>query len=296
MNAKSSHRITAAPRHPGIRLGRLRSAWLFLLLLPASCFLLPLLAFPPAPHHLLFGLVRDEYGNPLTATATLILESAAGVQVLGEVVPNRGVGLNYQLKVPMDAGLTLDAYQPTALRPNVPFKIKVRVGTLDYYPIEMVGNFKLLGQPGKETRLDLTLGEDTDGDGLPDAWERMLIAAGRGTSLADITPSGDSDRDRMTNLQEYLAGTYAFDPANGFALTIKSINQGRPVLEFTAIRGRNYSIQSSADLRQWDAVNFRLPGDPAPRASYPATDVRRLSVEAEASVSPKVRFYRLTVQ
>ena len=29
-----------------------------------------------------------------------------------------------------------------------------------------------LGKPSETTRLDLTLGEDSDGDGLPDAWER----------------------------------------------------------------------------------------------------------------------------
>jgi hypothetical protein len=41
----------------------------------------------------------------------------------------------------------------------------------------MKGDLSKLGEPGKRTHLDLTLGEDLDGDGIPDAWERALLAA-----------------------------------------------------------------------------------------------------------------------
>jgi hypothetical protein len=50
---------------------------------------------------------------------------------------------------------------------------------------------------------------DTDGDGLADEWEQMLIgrnAALASTTLADITPAGDADGDGVSNLREYQLG------------------------------------------------------------------------------------------
>src|SRR5688572_20369226 len=104
-------------------------------------------AFPPAPHHLIYGMVRDEMGDPISHTnAEIILETSSGVQITAPVIPGQQPGINYQLSVPMDAGATSDAYKPTALSPAVPFKIRVRIGQTLYLPIEMVGDFSQLGQ------------------------------------------------------------------------------------------------------------------------------------------------------
>src|SRR3954469_11309238 len=170
------------------------SIWIVVefVLLPIRAF-----AFPPAPHHVIYGMVRDELGNPIVAeNAELIFETSAGVKLTTFIAYKGEPGQNYTLDVPMDSGITSDAYMPTAMSPTVPFKIRVRIAGVIYLPIEMTGNYAQLGQPGKKTRLNLTLGEDTDGDGLPDAWERNLIAAlGLSKTLADITPSGDADGD-----------------------------------------------------------------------------------------------------
>src|SRR5512140_3058312 len=78
-----------------------------------------LMAYPPAPCHTLYGMVRDEYGNPLAlAKAEVILETVTGVRLKTEVIPQLTPDANYRLQVPMDAGLTADAYKPTALRPT----------------------------------------------------------------------------------------------------------------------------------------------------------------------------------
>ncbi len=243
------------------------------------------LAYPPAPHHIIYGSVRDEMGDPIVVTnAEVILETLAGVQLKTQVCPNLAPGINYRLQVPMDAGLTADAYRPTALRPTVPFRMKVLIGQVSYLPMQMSGGYTNLGQPAQTTHLDLTLGEDLDGDGLPDAWERMLMAAlGGGLTLQDIRPGDDADGDGLSNLQEYLAGTYAFDPSDGFELNIVGHNGANAVLEFMAIRGHSYTLQGSADLRTWMPIQFHIPGDApdAPgRDCYQATDVRVLRVEA----------------
>ena len=260
------------------------------------------LAFPPAPHHLIYGMVRGEMGDPLTVTnAEVILVTSAGVQIKTTIIPNLAPGVNYRLTVPLDSGLTADPYKPTALRPTVPFRLSVKIGTTTYLPIEMAGNYKNLGQPAKETRLDLTLGEDSDGDGLPDAWERAIIAIlGGNLTLADIGPGDDSDHDGMSNLNEYLAGTYAFDPADGYKLAIIGVSSGRPILEFTAIRGRTYSVQGSTDLQNWAPVPFRVPAEgpeASSRQAYQATDVRVLRIEAEPGANGQAAsFFKLIVE
>ncbi|MBM3883858.1 MAG: hypothetical protein FJ387_29835 [Verrucomicrobia bacterium] len=213
----------------------------------------PVFAFPPAPHHTLYGLVRDELGDPLLVTdAEVVLESLTGTQLMSRIVPQLSPGQNYRLHVPLDAGLTADNYKPTALRPTVAFRMKVKIGRLTYLPLETRANYANLGKPAQATRLDLTLGEDTDGDGLPDAWERALIAQlGGQLALQDIPPDDDADGDGLTNLQEYLAGTYAFDPQDGFWLDLVGLDHEQPVIEFLAIRGRTYTLVGSTDWARW---------------------------------------------
>lgn len=236
-------------------------------------------AYPPAPHHTIYGTVRDELGNPLVVTnAEVLLDTLTGVGLKTMVVPMLSPDSNYRLQVPMDAGLTADAYKPTALRPTVAFRLKVKIGSITYLPIELAANYSTLGKPAQSTRVDLTLGADLDNDGLPDAWERALIASlGADLTLADIRPDEDADNDGLSNLQEYLAGTYAFDPEDGFRLEIVGAVNGHLVLEFLAIRGRSYGLEASHDLQNWVPTRFRLlsDGPDVPgRDVYQANDVR----------------------
>ena len=257
-------------------------------------------AFPPAPHHLLYGMVRNQWGDPInTFPATVFLETPGGTQLRTSLVSGLEPGVNYRVEVPMDSGTAADLYQPTALKPFFQFRLKVQIGQTTYLPIEMAGNFSQIGQPSQKTRLDLTLGVDSDGDGLPDAWEQSLIAAYGGT-LASINPNDDSDGDGISNLNEYLAGTYAFDPSDGFRLTLAGVNAGASVMEFLAIRGRTYSVQASANLQQWTPVSFRVNTGGSPGAlqgSYQATDVRQLRIEVPFQAGGETnRYFRAIVQ
>ena len=78
---------------------------------------------------------------------------------------------------------------------------------------------------GTLQRRDYTLGEDADGDGLPDAWELWMMElnprageAGEPDDLASFRPDADSDRDGMSNLQEFLAGTDPFSATDLFSI------------------------------------------------------------------------------
>jgi hypothetical protein len=256
-------------------------------------------AFPPAPYHLFYGMVRDEYGNPIMSdVAEVILETATGIQVKTKLELNLDPGTNYRMPVPMDAGITSDLYKANALRTNAPFRMKVKIGNTTYLPMEMVADFSKLGQPGERTLLNLTLGEDTDGDGIPDAWERALIDfLGGNRTLADIRPGDDLDGNGLTNLQEYLAGIFPFDDTNGFALDIARGNAGPPILRFTAIRGRNYTLQGSADLKTWTPVLFKIPDVADPQDIYRAQDVRILQIQVvPEDGQPAPLFYRLMLR
>lgn len=83
---------------------------------------------------------------------------------------------------------------------------------------------------------------DEDRDGLPDHWE-----AAHGFNTNDpVDAQLDSDLDRHTNWQEYVAGTDPFDPQSN--LRIESAILAGPAsgelhLSFTARSNRTYTVQ-----------------------------------------------------
>jgi hypothetical protein len=273
-----------------------RSRWLALaLLLVGAVADRPVGAYPPAPFHLFYGMLRDEYGTPIQLPeAEVVLETSSGVSVKTRVIVGIEAGANYRLEVPMDAGLLAKPYQPTALRPFVPFRVKVKIGRTTYLPIESAGDYAQLGQPGQRTRLNLTLGEDANGDGLPDAWQRLVNA-----DLSQVKPDADAGNG-LTYLETYLAGTYAVGPTNGFSLNIVGVHAGAPQLEFTAVTGRTYSLLGSSDLETWKPLAFRLSTDATnavARASYYADAVKTVQVEAVPPADEAApAFFRLMLQ
>ena len=265
-----------------------RSRWFLLFL--GTVISMPVLSFPPAPHHRIFGTVRDEFGYPLNAGPAIVyLETEAGIASYGSVVHGIAGDRNYQLSIPMDAGRTLERYQPTAQRPWVGFKLWVQIGETVYLPIEMRGELSQLGKPSESTRIDLTLGEDSDGDGLPDAWELA-----NGGSLDALAPGEDGDGDGLSNLDEYLAGTHASDKENVLDLAIEDISGGSPRLSFTATRGRTYQLQGSADLSQWQAIPFSLSREEEPQWRH-TSDTTTPIIIHPSDESGALRFFRLVV-
>ena len=168
-----------------------------------------------------------------------------------------------------------------------------------YVPIEISRIPPTIGLPGQTTRIDLTLGIDSDSDGLPDAWEQSLIdhdTTGRLRTLADVRPGDDLDGDGLTNMQEYLLGTYALDASDGLALSIVEVVDGQAHLRFSVVAGRTYSVRSSTDLQAWSAQSFSIATAAAsPVNSFRATDITLLDVWVPLPPGGTA-FYRLYAQ
>jgi len=257
-------------------------------------------AYPPAPPHIVFGLVRDSYGNPyFGSNVNVVLLGGDNLEKARATIdPLAGIGANYSLLVAMDGGTSGALYAPTAMRPTLPFTMRVEIGGVSYLPIQMTVGSWTMGAPAERRRIDLTVGVDSDGDGIPDDWEWEMInsdASGRLHTLADVRPGDDFDGDGLSNLSEYIAGTYAFDSADALALSIVEIVNGVARLQFLAIKGRSYTITSSTDLVTWTPQTFALAATGAASAAYTATDVRVLNVYAPMG-SGQRKFFRLYVQ
>ena len=257
----------------------------------------PAFAYPPAPDHVIFGTVRDEKGKVLGAGEGVVIAYSGTTEIVR--ISTNVLGddrTNFILRIPMDSGRMGSPYKATALLPASPITFRVMIGSVANVPIEVSRIPFSIGTPGGRTRVDLTLGVDTDGDGLPDAWERTLIDrdnSGRLKTLADVRPGDDSDNDGLTNMQEFLLGTYALDKLDGLALSIVAVENGRARLRFATIPGRTYSIRSSTDLNSWGEQPFSLgPSASAVQASFVGSDITLVDVWAPLPPGGSA-FYRI---
>src|SRR6185369_6800515 len=84
---------------------------------------------------------------------------------------------------------------------------------------------------------------DSDGDGLPDAWEIQFAG-----NLTTLSASGDADHDGQSDLQEYLAGTNPFDSADFLGPVQLTISIEGNELRFRTKKDRIYRIEQHGAL------------------------------------------------
>jgi hypothetical protein len=270
------------------------------------CFLvivLALQAFPPAPYYTLYGLVRNQVGETLSAEGAVLILLKDGVEI-GRTPIDSGlyVDQNYELRISIDANLIgTTSYSEQALPAQGLFSLVVEINGSLFYPIEVSGNLTA-GMGSERVQLDLNLGEDLDGDRLPDVWEQwQLYQAGlypqNGNWPIDlITRDGDFDGDGSSNYTEYLAGTFAGDATERFELQIKEKTESSVRFEFYAITGKTYTIESSADMATWERVPFTVDAPGIGAISYSATSVGIRSAFTTPTSAITKEFYRLSVR
>jgi hypothetical protein len=145
---------------------------------------------------------------------------------------------------------------------------------------------------GSVTSLVATLtvaNADSDGDGLPDAWE-TANGLNAGSSTGDNGANGDPDHDGATNLEEYIAGTDPQNTASRLWVELQwtpAGTNGNATIQFGGVAGRGYSVLYRDDLGagSWQVL----------------TNVATLPVSAPVAVQDSVppgrphRYYRLEV-
>ena len=259
-------------------------------------------AFPPAPYYTLFGVVRDQVGQTVTAEGAEVILLKGGIEVGRTPITSNRIDQNYELQMRLDqnrSGTTF--YTDKAIAASGLYSLVVSMNGALFYPIEVSGNLTA-GKGGERVKLDLTLGEDRDKDGLPDTWEAwQLYQAGLyqdengNWDLSLLDKNGDFDKDGQSNLMEYIAGTFAGDATETFGLTIKEKLPESVRFEFYGITGKVYTIESSLDMKIWTRVPFAVGAPGAGSNGYQASDVGIVSAFT-APRSSNSEFYRLSVR
>jgi len=90
---------------------------------------------------------------------------------------------------------------------------------------------------------------DTDGDGMPDPWERA-----HGLNPANSADAAmDDDGDGMTNLQEFLAATNPANPASALRITaINNMTGADASFSFLSSLDKNYNVERAGILQPPD--------------------------------------------
>jgi len=259
-------------------------------------------AFPPAPYYTLYGMVRDQVGQTVTAEGAEVILLRGGVEVGRTPIVSSRIDQSYELNLRIDqnrSGTTF--YTDTAVAAGGLFSLVVSMNGALFYPIEVSGNLTA-GKGGERVKLDLTLGEDLDKDGLPDVWEAwQLYQAGLYPGddgewdLSLLDKGGDFDKDGQSNLLEYIAGTYAGDATETFSLAIKEKLPESVRLEFYGITGKVYTLESTLDMKTWTRVPFAVGAPGTGNNAHQAGAVGIVSAFAVPRSGTR-EFYRLSVR
>ena len=122
--------------------------------------------------------------------------------------------------------------------------------------------FSFMNLTGTQVRLAVP---DSDGDGLPDAWERQHFPG-----LGTMGPGTDYDQDGQSDRDEYWAGTHPRDEASCFRATHvqQAATANGFVVRWFSASNKTYELYRSTNLMSglFDVVNTSITGTPSENA------------------------------
>ena len=195
----------------------------------------------PRPMLMYYGQACDRYGQVYKSGADIFLlrgtQEVARTTIAGAIAP----GVNFRLSVPYDS-------DPTDTANYVPYAVDagdiLTVWVTDSAGTRQVESCEVppVGAPGEAVALRIIAGEDTDSDGMSDAWERA-----NGLDPTDPSDaSADLDGDGQTNLAEYLSGTLPWLGSDRFGTSaLTTTPSGMYALTFPTTYGKLYTVQTA---------------------------------------------------
>ncbi len=156
--------------------------------------------------------------------------------------------------------------------------------------VAAANQFPLLDIDGEIIRPNV----DNDGDGLPDDWENFYFGSLANNATNSLTGDG------INNLAKYIAGINPTNAGGEFRLLSLQNQAGIAELHFTTAPSRQYNVQWSADLKNWQTVtnpplNYSSAwlAKTGTNVAYPALVY---SVWRDTNAASQQRFYRVNVQ
>ncbi len=125
------------------------------------------------------------------------------------------------------------------------------------------GTYQFVEATGVLSRIS----SDSDGDGLPDAWEYANFGAGNLSESA----TGDFDLDFATNLSEYQSGTNPANPASYPDADDDGLNDGWEKFYFNNSLAQGPGDDPDGDFNT-NASEYAAQTDPSSASSYPDTE------------------------
>lgn len=196
------------------------------------------------PSVIVYGEVRDAFGIRLNSDEQIsaFLGTNEVARTVVSVYPD---GSNYRIN--------LDVYDPATaaagqIKPGDTVTIRVKIGGT-FQPAIGTNTFAAPGD-GSPVKRSLLVGADSDGDGLPDAWEQMVIAnsGGKVTNLNQVGPGKDLDGDGMNDDQEFWYGSFAFLAGDELRAADLDPVGGRLAFRFLTVLDTPYHVETSPKI------------------------------------------------
>ena len=260
----------------------------------------------PAPSFFYYGIVRDAFGNPYTEESEVDLVCLRnGVELSRCCIKDYGAVANYLVAVAVDN--SDEPYSSSAVPSGSEVTFVVEDADGEQLPTYTADLLPVVGDAGKYVAADLSIGVDSDGDGLPDEWENQTALTYwllTGNYVTDLTAAGDMDGDGASNYAEYIAGTSAADEADVFKMynAGKTENsEGIPVfsMQFFSAHGRSYIVREQLDLRDEStrqAARYSTSMDGDWTSSYLSGSGEWTTVYIKVSTGNEKAFYSLEVK
>ena len=123
----------------------------------------------------------------------------------------------------------------------------------------------------------IAAGADTDGDGIPDAWERLYAG-----NLTTMNATTDSDGDGVLDVDEYAADTNPLDSSDRLRITLlvppRQLVVAGPFvtdLAWTSKPSRKYAIETNTTLlATWNVAASGIIPSAGPTTAVQFTDIQ----------------------